>query len=55
MTTDNISEPVKSPVATDAAQDLDNSPGSQLRRAREQAGLTLEELAGRLCMTTNKL
>ena len=55
MTTDNISEPVKSPVATDEAQDLDNSPGSQLRRAREQAGLTLEELAGRLCMTTNKL
>ena len=55
MTTDNISESVKTPVATDVAQDLDNSPGSQLRRAREQAGLTLEELAGRLCMTTNKL
>ena len=55
MMTDNISEPVRSPVATDAGQELDNSPGSQLRRAREQAGLTLEELAGRLCMTVNKL
>lgn len=55
MTTDNISEPVEIPAAAEVAQDLDNSPGSQLRRAREQAGLTLEELAGRLCMTTNKL
>ncbi|MBB3062692.1 RodZ domain-containing protein [Microbulbifer rhizosphaerae] len=39
----------------DVSQDLDNSPGSQLRRARERAGLSLEELSRRLCMTLGKL
>ncbi|MGL6159293.1 RodZ domain-containing protein [Microbulbifer sp.] len=54
--TDSSSDTLNPPAReTDAAEDLDNSPGSQLRRAREHAGLTLEELSRRLCMTLGKL
>lgn len=54
--TDNSSE-ISNPEVqgSDVSQDLDNSPGSQLRRARERAGLSLEELSRRLCMTLGKL
>ncbi|WP_308368312.1 MULTISPECIES: RodZ domain-containing protein [unclassified Microbulbifer] len=54
--TDSSSDTSNPPAQeTDASQDLDNSPGSQLRRAREHAGLSLEELSRRLCMTLGKL
>ncbi|WP_323847087.1 RodZ domain-containing protein [Microbulbifer magnicolonia] len=53
--TDNISEIAEESVLDSGEQVLDNSPGSQLRRAREMAGLSREELSRRLCMTGNKL
>ncbi|SHF52400.1 cytoskeleton protein RodZ [Microbulbifer donghaiensis] len=53
--TDNISEITQERPLADSEQLLDNSPGSQLRRAREKAGLSQEELSRRLCMVGNKL
>ncbi|WP_346839153.1 helix-turn-helix domain-containing protein [Microbulbifer sp. SAOS-129_SWC] len=55
MTTDNLSEISENRAADSAAQDLDNSPGSQLQRAREAAGISRRELSELLCMTGNKL
>lgn len=53
--TDNLSEITESRVSQSDAQNLDNSPGAQLRRAREKTGLSCEELSRRLCMTVDKL
>lgn len=53
--TDNISEITQERPLVGSEQILDNSPGSQLRRARENAGLSREELSRRLCMVGNKL
>jgi len=57
--TDNLSDTTENCVPQSLEEGdgphLDNSPGSQLRRAREAAGLSREELSRRLCMTGNKL
>ncbi|WP_193165198.1 RodZ domain-containing protein [Microbulbifer hainanensis] len=53
--TDNVSEISESRASQSGAPDDDNTPGSLLRRAREEAGLSLQELSRRLCMTGNKL
>lgn len=53
--TDNLSEISEERTQESTGQPLDNSPGSQLQRAREKAGLSREELSRRLCMTGNKL
>ncbi|MCW8125333.1 RodZ domain-containing protein [Microbulbifer halophilus] len=53
--TDNVSDSTESPAPHSGERDLDNSPGHQLRRAREGAGLSLEDLSRRLCMTVDKL
>ncbi|SEA32700.1 RodZ domain-containing protein [Microbulbifer marinus] len=53
--TANISEITPERPLESSEQELDNSPGSQLRRAREQAGLSRKELSRRLCMIGNKL
>ncbi|AMX03090.1 RodZ domain-containing protein [Microbulbifer thermotolerans] len=53
--TDNLSDIAREQTGESREQLLDNSPGSQLQRAREAAGLSREELSNRLCMTGNKL
>ncbi|MEX2961389.1 RodZ domain-containing protein [Microbulbifer sp. TYP-18] len=53
--TDKIADTEQSQAASGTTPTLDNSPGSQLRRAREQAGISLPELARCLCMTCDKL
>lgn len=58
--TDNISEITSSNEEGDSSQSppaggLNDSPGSQLRRAREDAGLSRKALSDRLCMIGNKL
>lgn len=53
--TDNVSDSTESPSPQSGARGLDNSPGHQLRRGREDAGLSVEELSRRLCMTADKL
>ncbi|GAA5524981.1 cytoskeleton protein RodZ [Microbulbifer aestuariivivens] len=53
--TDKQAENAQAPVETAASRDEHPSPGSQLRAAREAAGLSLDELSSRLRMTRNKL